>query len=257
MLPQTREMSLLRRLVELNLTLSDRLQPSHVEETHALRQFVYHGTIALLEGGAKRVVDVGAGKTFHFGDVLSQREDIYVIGLDVDAAEMADNVALSEKIECDVCTELPVDDASIDVMLARATIEHLHDVRGFLNIAYRKLRPGGKLIVTFPGRWAFFAILNQILPVRVSHLLLSWFVPHSEGILGFPAYYDQATYARFSRASDAAGFTELVGYPSYYGTGYFRFCTPLFLIVYVLDSLRVLIGHRSLASYNTFVVVKR
>jgi SAM-dependent methyltransferase len=242
--------------MELNFTLSDRLQPSHIEETHAYRQFVYHGTIALLEGGPKRVVDIGAGKAFQFGHILNQREDIYVIGLDIDAAEMAGNVALKEKIECDVCTELPVDDASIDVMLARATIEHLHDVSGFLNLAYRKLRPGGKLIVTFPGRWAFFAILNQILPTQITHQLLHWFVPHSEGDLGFRAYYDHATYTRFSRAAHAAGFTELVGYPSYYGTGYFRFFTPLFLVVYILDSFRVLIGHRSLASYYTFVVMK-
>jgi SAM-dependent methyltransferase len=249
-------MSLLRRLVELNFALSDRLEPSHVEETHAYRQFDYHGTIALLEGGPKRVIDVGAGKTFHFGNVLSQREDIYVIGLDIDATEMAGNVSLKEKIGCDVCTELPVEDASIDVILARATIEHLHDVSGFLTLAHRKLRPGGKLIVTFPGRWAFFAILNRIIPTRITRQLLHQLVPHSDGFLGFRAYYDQSTYRTFSRAAHAAGFTELVGYPSFYGTGYFRFFTPLFLMVYILDSFRVLIGHRSLASYNTFVVVK-
>jgi SAM-dependent methyltransferase len=249
-------MTPLKRLIELNFTLSDRLEPRHVGETHAFRQFEYHGTIALLEGGPKRVVDIGAGKTFHFGHVLKEREDIYVIGLDIDGAEMAGNVALAERIECDACTELPVEDASIDVMLARAAIEHLHDVRGFLNLAHRKLKPGGKLIVTFPGRWAFFAILNQILPSRVGQQLLRSLVPNSEGHLGFPAYYDRATYTRFSRAVQAAGFIELVGYPSYYGTGYFRFFAPLFLAVYILDSLRVLIGHRSLASYNTFVVVK-
>jgi SAM-dependent methyltransferase len=249
-------MPLLKSLLELNFKLSDRLQPGHVEETHAYNQFVYHGTIALLEGGSKRVLDVGAGKTFQFAQLLNQR-DLYVIGLDIDAEEMANNEALAERIECDACTDFPVEDASIDVILARATIEHLHDVRGFLNIAHRKLRPGGKLIVTFPGRWAFFAILNRILPTRLTRQILHWLVPGSEGFLGFRAYYDHATYTRFSRAAHAAGFAQLVGYPSYFGTGYFRFFTPLFLIVYVLDSFRVLIGHRSLASYNTFVVVKR
>ena len=249
-------MPLLKRLMELNFNLSDRLEPGHVAETHAYRQFVYHGTIALLEGGSKRVVDVGAGKTFHLEHVLNQRDDIYLIGLDIDAAEMADNVSVNEKIECDACTDYPVEDSSIDVMLARATIEHLPDVSGFLDISYRKLKSGGKLVVTFPGRWAFFAILNQILPARITRQLLHWLIPHSDGILGFRAYYDQATYAKFSHAAQAAGFTELVGYPSYFGMGYFRFFTPLFLLVYVLDSLRVLIGHRSLASYNTFVLVK-
>jgi SAM-dependent methyltransferase len=51
----------------------------------------------------------------------------------------------------------PVADASIDVVLATETLEHVPDPAQFLAQARRVLRPGGKLILTVPfaARWHY------------------------------------------------------------------------------------------------------
>jgi SAM-dependent methyltransferase len=169
---------------------------------------------------------------------------------------MEENVSLSERFVCDACEDMPVADASLDLILARATIEHLHDVDAFLQLAQRKLRPGGKLIVTFAGKWATFAMLNRLLPEKAKVAVLHTLVPRSKGSLGFPAHYDHSSFREFSSAGRTAGYTEEVGYVSYYGLSYFRFFVPLFLVAYVIDTLRLFLGIRNLSSYNTFVFVR-
>jgi SAM-dependent methyltransferase len=51
----------------------------------------------------------------------------------------------------------PVSDASVDVVLATETLEHVPDPRLFLSEACRVLQPGGNLIITVPfaARWHY------------------------------------------------------------------------------------------------------
>ncbi|HEX5924238.1 MAG TPA: class I SAM-dependent methyltransferase [Baekduia sp.] len=51
----------------------------------------------------------------------------------------------------------PVEDASVDVVLATETLEHVPDPAAFLAEARRVLRPGGRLILTVPfaARWHY------------------------------------------------------------------------------------------------------
>jgi SAM-dependent methyltransferase len=51
----------------------------------------------------------------------------------------------------------PLDDASVDTMLATETLEHVVDPPAFMREAYRCLKPGGTLILTVPfsARWHF------------------------------------------------------------------------------------------------------
>jgi|GEM_PF-3221521 len=238
-----------------NISMSDSLTPSHVRDAHTYVCFDQLCRIELLRPKNRRVLDIGAGKRFHFADLLEERADLCILGQDISMAEMEGNASLFERFACDACETIPVADSSLDLILARATIEHLHDVDAFLRLAQRKLRPGGKLIVTFAGKWATFAILNRLLPERAKVAVLHTLVPGSKGLLGFPAHYDHSSFRAFSSAGRAAGYIEEIGYVSYYGLSYFRFFVPFFLLAYVIDTLRLFVGIRNLSSYNTFVFV--
>lgn len=245
----------LRHFVHANVALSDRIVPSVVKDTHAYTKYDEAGT-ALLQLEPKTVLDVGAGKQWHFTPSLKS-PNMGLIGFDIDHAEMAENALLDQKICGDACQSLGVPDQSVDLIMGRAVVEHLHDTASFLKSANRALGDGGHLIVTFASRYAPFAILNRMLPQRVSHWLLLHLVPGSSGVLGFKAFYDRASFSEFKQSLDDAGFEIEEEYASYFSTSYSRFFFPLFVVGLGLDYLRYALGKPRLACYFMFIARKR
>ncbi len=68
----------------------------------------------------------------------------------------------------------PIDDRSVDVVLATETLEHVKEPSRFLAEAYRCLRDGGRLLLTVPfaARWHFIpADYWRFTPSGLLHLL--------------------------------------------------------------------------------------
>jgi SAM-dependent methyltransferase len=170
---------------------------------------------------------------------------------------MAENALLDQRICGDACQSLGVPDHSVDLIMGRAVVEHLHDTASFLKSANRALREDGRLIVTFANRYAPFAILNRILPQRVSRWLLFHLVPGSSGILGFEAFYDRATFREFKQCLTDAGFEIEEEYASYFATSYYGFFLPLFFVGLGLDYVRYALADPRLASYFMFIARKQ
>lgn len=245
----------LRHFVHANAALSQRIQPSIVKRTHAYTKYDEAGT-ALLEFEPATVLDVGAGKQWHFAPSLKGR-NMKLIGFDIDQAEMTENALLDERICGDACESLGVPDQSVDLIMGRAVVEHLHDTASFLQSANRALREDGRLIVTFANRYAPFAILNRLLPQRVSGWLLSHLVPGSSGILGFKAFYDRASFREFRQSLADAGFEIEEEYASYFSTSYYSFFLPLYVVGLGLDYSRYALANPRLASYFMFIARKK
>lgn len=247
--------NILKRFVLANVALSDIIAPSTADKTHAYTKYDEVGA-DLLQRGPRTVLDVGAGKQWHFTPTLKS-PGVKLIGFDIDIAEMSDNALLDQKISGDACESLGVSDQSVDLIMGRAVIEHLHDTASFLTSANRALREGGRLIVTFPSRYAPFAVLNRILPRKISHWLLSHLVPNSVGILGFEAFYDRTSFHEFKQILIDAGFEIEREYASYFSSSYYRFFAPLFVVGLAYDYLCYALGNPRLASYFMFVAKKR
>lgn len=245
----------LRRFVRANVALSDRIEPSIVKKTHAYTRYHEAGT-ALLQLEPETVLDVGAGKQWHFTPSL-KAPGMKLIGFDIDIAEMAENALLDQKVCGDACTSLGIPDQSVDLIMGRAVIEHLHDTASFLKSANRALREDGRLIVTFASKHAPFAVLNRILPRRVSQWLLTHLVPGSSGKLGFEAFYNRATFDEFKRSLIDAGFEVEEEFASYFSSSYYRFFAPLFVVGLGLNYLCYALGTPRLASYFMFIARKR
>ncbi len=247
--------SIAKRFVLANVALSDLIEPSIVEKTHAYTKYDELG-VKLLRAGPATVLDVGAGRQWHFAPDF-KAPGMKLIGFDIDLAEMRENSLLDQKICGDACEGLGVPDQSVDLVMGRAVIEHLHDNAAFLSAANEALREGGHLIVTFPSRYAPFAILNRILPRRLSKWLLSHLVPNSDGILGFEAFYDRTSFGSFKKLLVDAGFEVEREYASYFSSSYYRFFVPLFAIGLAYDYFCYTLGKPQLASYFLFVAKKR
>jgi SAM-dependent methyltransferase len=82
------------------------------------------------------LLDAGCGDKYI--ETASTRRDFRYIGLDVDSVDF----------ETDA---LPIPDASIDLFVSLAVIEHLRDPSHFLTEAMRVLRPGGGIILSTPN----------------------------------------------------------------------------------------------------------
>jgi SAM-dependent methyltransferase len=203
-----------------------------------------------------RVVDVGAGKVWHFPDYYKKWYGIHLIGIDIDAAEMTDNTMLDEKIVADVVQSIPVEPGSTDLIMIRSGLEHFSDNERFLRNAFTSLRPGGFMVAFFPNRYAPFAILNRLLPQRVAKRVLRTTTLEDSHELGFRAYYDRTDYDSFRKMSTDVGFDVVHHLPSFYSSYYFQFFVPLFLLSHLYDSMRLLTGNPRLASYHIWVLQK-
>ena len=239
-----------------NVHASSRTTPHALWET---RGFVIYDWIAralLGEPHVATVLDVGAGRTWFFGDADKRSRGIRLIGVDIDPGELALNPSLDESYAFDVCDSLGVADDTIDLILCRAVVEHLHDTEGFLRNAYSALKPGGKLALVFANSWAPPIILNRMLPARLSRKLLYALVPNSQGYQGFKAFYDKCTHSKFRKTALKCNFTIDYQYNSYYSSSYFQFFFPLHFLSIFSDYLRMILSIRDLSSMNLFVLRK-
>lgn len=108
------------------------------------------------------VLDVGCGP----GQTLDgfSRRKLHVHGIDVSPGMIA---AASRRHPADEyhvgdAAALPFADASMDVTLCLGVLEYVPEPRQVLSELHRVLRPGGRLIVSFPNRLSAFRRLSRV-----------------------------------------------------------------------------------------------
>lgn len=249
---------MLRRFIQINRTISQAISPQTLADHHPSNDYARMATLLLSHPKVSRVIDVGAGKVWHFPNYYKEWYDIHLIGMDIDATETVGNSALDEKIVGDVVEGIPVEPNSVDLVMVRSGIEHFSDNERFLHNAFIALRPGGFLVAVFPNRYALFAVINRLLPQRIAKMVLRTTLgtDGSDEGLGFKAYYDRTNYGSFRKMYARVGFNAIYHLPAFYGSYYFQFFVPLFLLSYVYDSIRMVIGNSSLADYHLWILQK-
>ena len=109
----------------------------------------------------KRVLDVACGEGY--GSAALRRAGAsQVIGVDI-APEVCEHARTKYGLEVRLgnAQALPIDDASVDVVVSFETIEHVPDPRKFLEECARVLAPGGILILSTPNRPVYSSALNH------------------------------------------------------------------------------------------------
>ena len=106
-------------------------------------------------GGAH--LDFGCGGCL-FLNAVKSKDIERVVGVDVsaEAVERAKaNFADLEVVKIDGVADLPFEDEQFDSITVLDVIEHVHEQQELLDSLRRILKPGGRLIVTVPGRHLF------------------------------------------------------------------------------------------------------
>lgn len=103
-----------------------------------------------------RVLNVGCG-TGGF-NTLARRAGADAWGVDAsaEAAAIAGLREAGRRIFCALAEALPFRDGSFDVVYCYSTLEHVADARHAVREMVRVLKPGGRLYVHTPHRWACF-----------------------------------------------------------------------------------------------------
>jgi SAM-dependent methyltransferase len=239
-----------------NRRIARAITPKHVHEANVFGAYRKLGAMLMSHPRVEQVVDIGAGGQWQFPPHYKDWYRIRLIGLDIDRNEMTGNEVLDEKIECDVVNRVPFAPGSIDLFMVHSGIEHFSDTGQALRNLFVALRPGGFILAEFPNRFAHFAILNRLLPSRLSHWLLDHFLGGNEEMLGFKAYYNNTNYSSFKNMCDDIGFKQLYFLPGYYGSFYFEFFLPFYVCSYALDMLCFAMGVKNFASYYLWVLQK-
>lgn len=122
----------------------------------------------------KQVLDIASGEGF--GSHLLAEVAAQVIGLDIDpvAVNHANHryAATTTNLNYQVasCEQIPLADASLDVVISFETLEHIHPQAQFLAEIRRVLRPHGILLISSPNKHLYTDVPNHHNPYHVREL---------------------------------------------------------------------------------------
>ncbi|MCC3315068.1 class I SAM-dependent methyltransferase [Nocardia africana] len=133
----------------------ERTVPGIAEENYWFRRHEIVYARLLERCGGATVLEAGSGEGYGanmIADVATR-----VIGLDYDTSAVEHVRAAYPRVEMiqGNLADLPLEDASVDVVVNFQVIEHLWDQGRFLRECLRVLRPGGQLLISTPNRITF------------------------------------------------------------------------------------------------------
>jgi SAM-dependent methyltransferase len=192
-------------------------------------RFLFYSIVADLLTPQSVVLDFGAGRgtqtqnsSGHLRRIMDFRgRCARVIGVDPDPAVL-ENPFLDEVHVVDSAGKLPLPDASVDVIVAFAVLEHVDNPMQVVAEVARVLKPGGWFCGWTPNKWGYIGIGARLVPNQFHAKLLSAADPrdHRKVADVFPTVYRLNTLGAIKDNFDAREFEHFSfianGTPSYH-----------------------------------------
>lgn len=211
-------------------TLSQRLLRRYYRpEAHPYRLFE-----AAVDGAIGQathtLLDAGCGRTMPVL-VKYQGRGMRLIG--VELVDFSDVPAGIEAYKTDLA-KLPVDNASVDLIISRSVFEHLVDPESVYREFARVLKPGGRVIFLTANMWDYATLIAKMVPNRLHARIVRMAEGRAEEDT-FPTAYRTNTRSAVHRLAAGSGFqVEEFRYLSQY-PGYFMFSGILFALAMLYE----------------------
>jgi len=125
----------------------------------------------------KEILDIASGEGY--GSEMLSRTAKHVYGVDIDEASVkhAQGKYKTHNLEylLGSCTEIPMPDNSVDVVVSFETIEHITDHDRMMSEVKRVLRPNGTLIISSPNKLAYNKDSDHDNPFHLKELTVEEF----------------------------------------------------------------------------------
>lgn len=205
----------------LAISLRDRFYPS---AAHPYR--VFERKIDALIGPSTQVLlDAGCGRTVPvLRKYLGKVERL----IGVELVEFTDVPTGIETHNADL-SRLPIDDASVDLIMSRSVFEHLTDPAAVYAELARVLKPGGRIVFLTANFWDYGTQVARLVPNRFHAKVVRTVEGRPEEDT-FPTAYKTNTRSDVARLAKDAGLTlERIEYLSQY-PNYLMFSGLLFAL---------------------------
>ena len=119
----------------------------------------------------KTVLEIGAGDVRHLKYINGMPKE-YIIADNLESMmnlaknKLKKNSIPHRSVLVKSNQALPIEDASIDVIVSFYSLEHLHPLENYLEDMYRALKPGGMLVGAIPTEGGFAWGLGRVLTSR-------------------------------------------------------------------------------------------
>ncbi len=110
-----------------------------------------------------------------------------VLGVDKDREGLNKNKLIDKKIFADL-NDMPLDDASVDIITSAWVLEHIKEPEKFASEINRVLKKGGYFIFIAPNIDGWFAFASSIIPQKL-HAFINKILYKRADKDTFPAYY--------------------------------------------------------------------
>ena len=201
-----------------------------------------------------RVLDIGAGRHPTLSPSARPRGTRY-LGLDVSPDELAAAPpgGYDDAVVGDITELRPELCDQFDLIVSWQVLEHVRSLSAAFDNAYAYLRPGGRMVALFSGRWSIFAALNRLLPQRFGKQAMARLLDR-EPTSVFPAYYDDCYHSAV--ASLGSGWASVVLQPKFCGVSYFGFSHTLMRAYLAYENLAARRQYNNLATHYLVCLVR-
>lgn len=196
--------------------------------------------LAAIEGRENPVLlEAGCGTECWLTRSLKEAcPSLNTIGIDIDPACLT-NKDIDEPHVASI-TQMPVPDASVDLVVSGYVLEHLDDPASAFREMHRVLKPGGKLVAWTPNRLSPFTVVSLLTPHWVHEGIRGLIYGKAEAE-NARTFYRANTIGKLKEFAQTAGFTldSCATYSS--GYAYFRMSKPTYLAAAIANRLIMLL----------------
>ncbi|MCH7344169.1 class I SAM-dependent methyltransferase [Pelomonas sp. CA6] len=208
----------------MSSTLSERLLHKYYSgAVHPYRLFEQHAE-ALMRPGMT-LLDAGCGRS---APVLRKYLGRVQRLIGIDLVEFVDVAPGIETYNADL-GRLPLEDASVDLIMSRSVFEHLADPQAVYAEMARVLKPGGTLIFLTANLWDYGTLAARLIPNRWHGRVVRYVEGRKEEDT-FPTQYKTNTRGDIERLARGSGLRlQSLDYLNQY-PNYFMFNGALFFL---------------------------